>query len=52
LVESQLIEHHGIAPISSFNQTRTPSVDGNITGSDILTNWYYHYVLAKWHLTK
>jgi hypothetical protein len=28
-----------------------PSIDGNITGSDISTNWCHHYVLAKWCLT-
>jgi hypothetical protein len=28
-----------------------PSSDGNITGSDVSTNWCCHVVLDKWHLT-
>ena len=29
-----------------------PSIDGNITGSDILTNWRYHFVSSKRHSTE
>ncbi len=27
------------------------SMDGNLTGSDVLSNWQYHYVSAKCRLT-
>ncbi len=39
-----------IAHIPSPSLDPTPSIVGNITGSDILTNWHDHYVLAKWYL--
>ncbi len=50
LVKSQLVKHLGlrsIAPIPSPNLAPLPQIDGNITGSDILTDCCYRYVLAK-----
>jgi hypothetical protein len=38
--------------ILSPNLANIPSIDGNITGSDILTNWRYHYVSSKRHSTE
>ncbi len=40
LAKSQLLT-------SLSNWAPTPSIDGNITGSDVSTNWHYHYSLTK-----
>jgi len=50
LVKNQLVKHLGrksTAYIPSPNLAPIPSIDVNITGSDVLTTWHYHYVLGK-----
>ncbi len=43
----QYYNYLSIAHIPSPNLAPIPSIDSNITGSDILANWHYHYELAN-----
>ncbi len=46
--KSQVVKCLCWKSIPSHNLAPIPSSDGNITGSDLLTNWHYHYVRVKW----
>ncbi len=54
LVETPLVKQLGWKSISHIYTPKLapiPTIDSNITSSDVLTNWDYHYVSAKWHST-
>ncbi len=54
LAKSQLVKYLGwksVAHIPSPNLPFIPSIEDNITDSDVSMNWWFHYMLAKRHYT-